>query len=342
MSKIFITGAAGFIGSQLAYHLWKSGDDVVLLDNFSYGFEDNLIFDDRDFRDEIIHGDIRDKELLKKLFETHKFDYVYHIAAISPLPDCQTNPSEAVEVNVMGTVNILEQSRKSGVKKVIFASTSAVYENTMDFPSVEDRVVPPSLVYPSTKYAAEQFCKAYNDCYGMPVVCTRFTNVYGPHLDCLRTQPPVVGYMIRELYYNRPVQLHAGGNQRRDFVYVEDLVELLRLVQQGKGFDIVNVSTGTTISINELFAVVAELMGKGGAKPTYFDAEHFWEKYPALYEGGYRISTEMLEHEVCKYTELSNKHAKELYGWEPVVDLREGVKNTIEFSVKAIQGRESV
>lgn len=341
MSKVFITGAAGFIGSQLAYHLKKSGDEVVLLDNFSYGFDDNLIFDDYDFRDEIIHGDIRDRKLLADLFEKEKFDFVYHIAGITPLPDCQTNPSDAVEVNVMGTVNILEQCRKSGVKKVIFASTSAVYENNTDFPSVEDNVVPPSLVYPSTKYTAEQFCKSYSDCYRMPVVCMRFANVYGPHLDCLRTQPPVVGYMIRELYYGRPVQLHAGGDQRRDFVYVEDLVELLRLVQQGDGFDVVNVSTGTTISINELYSVVAELMDKSNVKPEYFDADHFWAKYPDLYKGGYRISTEILAHEVCKYTELSNKHAKERYGWSPKVDLRTGVQNTIDFSVKVIKERGS-
>ena len=92
MSKILITGAAGFIGSQLAYYLWKNGDKVVLLDNFSYGFDDNLIFEDYDFRDEIIHVDIRNTELLAHLFKTEHFDYVYHIAGITPLPDCQTNP----------------------------------------------------------------------------------------------------------------------------------------------------------------------------------------------------------------------------------------------------------
>ena len=118
MSKIFITGAAGFIGSQLAYYLWKSGDEVVLLDNFSYGADDNLIFEDHDFRAEVIHGDIRNTELLDFLFQTENFDYVYHIAAITPLPDCQTNPSLATEVNVQGTVNILEASRKYGIKRL--------------------------------------------------------------------------------------------------------------------------------------------------------------------------------------------------------------------------------
>ena len=330
MSKILITGAAGFIGSQLAYYLWKNGDKVVLLDNFSYGFDDNLIFEDYDFRDEIIHGDIRNTELLAHLFKTEHFDYVYHIAGITPLPDCQTNPSLAVEVNVQATVNILEMARLYGTKKVIFASTSAVYENNKDFPSVEDVVVPPTLIYPSTKYAAEQFCKSYSECYGMNVTCMRFANVYGPHLDCLRTQPPVVGYMIRELYYDRPVQLHAGGDQRRDFIYVDDLVELLRLVQKGEGYDVVNVSTGETVSINELFGIVARLMKKNEAVPTYFEAEHFWHN-----------SEEVLAHEVKKYTQLSNDHAYNEYGWRPKFNLEEGIQKTIDFSVKVIRERDA-
>lgn len=339
MSNVFITGAAGFIGSQLAYHLQKHGDKVVMLDNFSYGFEDNLIFDDYDFRKEIIRGDIRNRELLDFLFAKEKIDYVYHIAGITPLPDCQTDPSQAVEVNVQGTVNILEMARIYGVKKVVFASTSAVYENNDDFPSVEEHVVPPTLIYPSTKYAAEQFCRSYAECYGMNISCMRFANVYGPHLDCLRTQPPVVGYMIRELYYGRPVQLHCGGEQRRDFVYVEDLVELLRLVRQGEGYDVVNVSTGETVSINEIFETVKQLMGKPEARPFFFEAEHFWHNYPALYGGAYRISDDVLAHEVNKYTQLSNEHAIQKYGWRPRFSMEEGIQNTIDFSVKVISER---
>ena len=110
MSKIFISGAAGFIGSQLSYYLLKKGYHVTLLDNFSYGVEDNLIFPDCDFRGKIIRGDIRDKKLINELFKKNKFDYVYHIAAITPLPDCQMNPIEAVDVNITGTLTILEAS----------------------------------------------------------------------------------------------------------------------------------------------------------------------------------------------------------------------------------------
>lgn len=336
MSKILVTGAAGFIGSQLAYRLWKDSNEVVLIDNFSYGSEDNLIFEDCDFRDIILKVDIRDKNAIDALFESNKFDYVYHIAGITPLPDCQMNPAEAVEVNVMGTVNILEAGRKYGVTKIIFASTSAVYENNTDFPSVEGHVVPPSLIYPNTKYTAERYCQAYTDVYGMNVTCLRFANVYGPHLDCLRTQPPVVGYLIREFYNDRPPVLHSTGEQRRDFVYVEDLIDLAVRVQKGTGYDVVNVSTNQTYSINELTAVVAKLMGKEHIKPKYVSSDNYWKKYPDLYTGAYTISEKALEGEVVKFTQLSNEHAKKEYGWEPKVDLETGIRNTIDFSIKVL------
>ncbi len=336
MSKVLITGAAGFIGSQLAYRLWKDGDELVLIDNFSYGREDNLIFDEVDFRGKVLKIDIRDRDNINELFKKDHFDYCYHIAAITPLPDCQTDPSTAVEVNVMGTVNILEAGRKYGVGKIIFASTSAVYENTNEFPSVEDRVAFPSLIYPNTKYTAECYCRAYADVYGMNIVCMRFANVYGPHLDCLRTQPPVVGYLIREFFNDRSPVLHSDGTQKRDYVYVEDLIDLCVKVQQGEGFDIVNVSTNTVLSVNELAITVARLMHKEDIEIKYTDSGNYWKNYPDLYKGAYRISDEALNHEVVKFTRLDNSHAKNKYGWEPKINLEVGLLRTIEFSVKVL------
>ncbi len=332
MAKILITGAAGFIGSQLAYRLWKNDDELIMIDNFSYGKEDNLIFDDCDFRDSIIKMDIRDKEGIAQLFEKHNFDIVYHIAAITPLPDCQTNPQEALDVNVTGTVNILENARIYGVKKVIFASTSAVYENDTEFPSVETRNTVPSLIYPNTKYTCEIFCKAYADAYGMNIVCLRFANVYGPHIDCLRKQPPVAAYLIRELYFGRSPKLHSTGEQQRDFVYVEDLLELALAVHEGEGFDIVNVSSNETHSINEMFSVIAEIMGRKDITCEYYSEVHYWEHYPNLYSGKFSISEKILANEVNKYTWLSNAHAKEKYNWSPKVSFYEGLKKTVEFT----------
>lgn len=341
MSNILITGAAGFIGSQLAYRLYKDGENVTLVDNFSYGSEDNLIFEDKDFRDEIYHKDIRDTEFMYELFKEKCFDTVYHIAAITPLPDCQNNPVEAVDVNVRGTVMMLDLVRKYGVKRMIFASTSAVYENNTDFPSVENHVEAPSLIYPSTKYTAEQYCKAYSDAYGFPVVCLRFANVYGPHIDCLRTQPPVMGYIVREYFRgNRPI-LHSTGEQERDFVYVDDLIELAVRVMKSETFDAVNVSTCETVSINKITGIIAQYMGKT-EKPEYAETGHFWANYPELYKGPYPINGKLLEHEVLKYTCLSNAHAKEKYGWEPKTSLVDGIKKTVDFSVKMISKADGI
>jgi len=340
MSKILITGAAGFIGSQLAHALWRKKDDVVLLDDFSYGLEDNLVFDDHDFRKEVVREDICNTEFMYRLCEKEKFDYIYHIAAITPLPDCQVNPGRAVTVDVAGTVNVLEAARRYGVGKLIFASTSAVYENCRTFPSKETDAVPPSLIYSGGKYAAEQFCKSYVDVYGMNVAVLRFANVYGPHIDCLRKQPPVAGYLIRELYYDRAPVLHSDGKQERDFIYVDDLVDLAIRVQDKAGFDIVNVSSNETHSINELFEIIRRVMDKEHINAEYAVSEDYWKNYPGLYEGAYPISRQMLDHEVNKYTLCDNHHAFEAYGWKPWTTFEEGLRATVEFGVRAISNRK--
>ncbi len=329
MSKVLITGAAGFIGSQLAYRLWKAGEQLVLIDNFSYGKQDNLEFPDHSFADEVIRMDIRDRKGVESLFANGDIDYVYNIAGIAPLPDCQTDPQEAIDVNVTGTVNLLENARKYGIKKFILASTNAMYENETVFPTKENSFALPTLIYPNTKYTAERFCESYCRTYGMNVTCLRFSNVYGPHVDCLRKQPPFVAYMVRELYYDRTPIFHSDGNQRRDYIYVDDLIRLAILVRDSEGFDCVNVSSNKNYSVNEMYAIASRIMGKNIAA-DYADDAHYWEKYPALYSGKYPIKTQILTHEINKYSLCDNSYAKEKYGWEPEVDMEEGLKRLIE------------
>lgn len=327
--KVMITGAAGFIGSQLAHTLWQQGAELILIDNFSYGKMDNLEFEDHSFADEIIEMDIRDRERVAGLLKCGDVDYLYHIAGIAPLPDCQLNPQEAIDVNVTGTVNLLENGRKYGIKKFIFASTSAMYENETEFPTVENNFRQPTLIYPNTKYAAERFCESFCKTYGMNVTCLRFANVYGPHIDCLRKQPPFVAYMIRELFYDRIPVFHSDGNQRRDYIYVDDLVRLALLVQDGEGFDCVNVSSNTNYSVNEMYAVALRIMGKE-IKADYANDEHYWGKYPALFEGAYSIKNEILKCEINKYTLCDNTYAKEKYGWVPEIGMEEGLRRVIK------------
>lgn len=327
--KVLVTGAAGFIGSQLAYRFWKMGAELVILDNFSYGKVDNLEFPDHSFKDEILRMDIRDKEGIEDIFKPGDIDYVYNMAGIAPLPDCQLNPCEAIDVNVTGFVNILENGRKYGVKKVIHASTNAMYENETEFPTREDNFKQPTLIYPNTKYCAERFAQSYCDTYGMNITCLRFANVYGPHIDCLRKQPPFVAYMIRELYYGRTPVFHSDGNQRRDYIYVDDLVNLALAVQNAPGFDCVNVASNTNYSVNEMYEIAQRIMGKE-IKAEYASDAHYWEKYPGLYEGAYPIKEEILNHEINKYSLCENSHAKEMYGWTPRVSMEDGLKAVIE------------
>lgn len=338
--KVLVTGAAGFIGGQLCHALWRSGHTVVGVDNFSYGSLDNVKFDDVDFADVIVRQDIRDVEAMRALFETEQFDVVYNIAGIAPLPDCQSDPVTAVAVNTLGLVNLLEACRRTGVKHLVQASTNAMYENETEFPTVEDKFSAPTLIYPSTKYCAEQFCRSFAETYGMNITCLRFANVYGPHIDCLRKQPPFVGYMIRELYYDRTPEFHSDGKQRRDYIYVDDLIDLALRVIDRPGFDAVNVSSNQSYSVRELYAIANRLMGKDIAA-TYCPPAHYWAKYPELYGGAYGIKPEILEHEVNKFSLCENAHAEALYGWVPQVDIETGLARVIEAECAMLAARDA-
>ena len=264
------------------------------------------------------------KEGIKCLLESGDVDYIYNIAGIAPLPDCQLNPTEAIDVNLNGFVNLLENGRLYGVKKVIQASTNAMYENETEFPTVESKFNPQTLIYRNTKFEAERFAQSFCDTYGMNVTCLRFSNVYGPHVDCLRKQPPFVAYMVRELYYGRTPVFHSTGEQRRDYVYVDDLIELAIAVQNSQGFDAVNVSTNQNYSVNEMYQLAQDIMGKN-IKADYASDAHYWEKYPGLFEGKYPIKESILNHEINKYSLCDNSYAKEKYGWVPKISMKEGL-----------------
>lgn len=333
--KVLITGAAGFIGSQLAYRLWKEKAELVLIDNFSFGHEDNLIFEEHDFRKEIIKMDIRDCEGMKLLLKHGDIDYIYNIAGIAPLPDCQLNPQEAIDVNLIGFVNILENARLYGAKKIIQASTNAIYENETEFPTNEAHFKVPTLIYPNTKYAAERFAESYCRTYGMHVTCMRFANVYGPHIDCLRKQPPFAAYMIRELYYGRVPVFHSTGDQRRDYVYIDDLIDLALAVLNTKGFDVVNVSSNQNYSVNEMYQLAQDIMGEH-IQAEYADDTHYWEKYQKLFEGKYPMQKHILNHEINKYSLCDNSYAKKKYGWIPQISLEEGLRRMIDAECKML------
>ena len=167
----------------------------------------------------------------------------------------------------------------------------------------------------------------------LPNHIARFANVYGPHVDCLRKQPPFVGYVIRELYYDRIPIFHSDGNQSRDYIYVDDLTDLLEKVQSCKGFDAVNCSTNKSYSVKHIYEVTRKIMNKN-IIAEYASAQDYWKKYPELYDGSYSIKPEILEHEVNKYSCCDNTHALTRYQWSPKVDIEEGMRNMVDYTVK--------
>lgn len=326
--RVVVTGGAGFIGSQLGYFLHKRGYEVTLIDNMEFGYEDNLVVDGERFGTLVV-ADVLDSRV-HKYFEG--VDTVFHFAAISALPVCQSNPQRATETNVGGVASMMEATRYYGVRRFIFASTSAVYEENTEATLTENLTVHPHLLYSLGKYQAEQLIEAMSRTYDIDYVILRFFNVFGPHQDFRRKSPPFTSYIIRELVNNRVAVLHSDGKQRRDYVYITDLLDLAtRAMESPKAAgEIFNVASGTSYSVNEMYNIAANEIGSV-LKPVYHDARSFWDAYPGMFTGAKPIKSAILEKEVNKAVLGSNAKARELLGWNPQVDMKEGLSRMITY-----------
>jgi nucleoside-diphosphate-sugar epimerase len=327
-TKVLITGGAGFIGSQLGYFLHRQGYDVILLDNMLFGYEDNLIVDGTRFG-RLVVGDVLDERVYEHLTGV---DTIFHFAALSALPVCQSNPRAAMDVNVAGVASMLEGARIKGVRRFIFASTSAVYEENKEPILTEDLHVSPHLLYSMSKQQAELLVRAYASTYDQDTVILRFFNVFGPHQDFRRKSPPFTSYLVRELLNDRVPIFHSDGEQKRDYVYVTDLMDLATRSMtspkaRGETF---NVASGVSFSVNEMFDIVARHL-RSPVKPVYRDAEHFWNAYPELFEGERPMKREILVREVNKAVFGSNEKAKELLGWVPKVSMEQGLLEMVKY-----------
>ena len=331
--KIVITGGAGFIGSKLGYMLAKRGYEVLLLDDLSYGHEDNLTINGDTFGT-FKKIDIRSPELKNYFLGA---DCIFHFAAIGTLPVCQKEPVNSIDVNVTGTVNVLEASRLANVRRIIFASSGAVYENNTKFPCVEDDSINPNLIYSMSKSFCEKLCNSCSQLYGMEVCITRYYNVYGPHQDVKRTSPAIVAYIIKELLQNKKPILHSNGEQQRDYVYIDDVNELNLLCMthpNAKG-QIFNVSSGIAISVNQIYKMVATILNSN-IKPIFRDSKKLWDKYPSLSDGKYHLNEKRIEEETEKFTLGSVEKAEKLIGWKATTPIEEGLSKTIEYAKKAL------
>jgi UDP-glucose 4-epimerase len=251
--KILITGVAGFIGSNLAVKLLADGYQVFGIDNLAYGLKENV-----PEGVEFHQLDIRGKDIFP-LFQG--VDMVFHLAAKNCIADCQDDPVETAEVNVSGTVNVFEASRRAGVRKVIYAESSALYEGSSIYPTPESEVKPESF-YAVSKLASMYFASAYGKFYGLKFTALRYFCVYGPVQDYRRTIPPVMSaFIIKLLKSERPI-IYGTGEKRRDFVYVDDVNDFHLICMRddrtnGKAF---NIGSGVNYSVNEILNKISKML----------------------------------------------------------------------------------
>lgn len=330
MSKILITGGAGFIGSQLGMRLVNEGNEITLLDNMSDGHLDNILFEGEPFA-KLVFKDIRDPSIESEFKEV---DTIFHFAGTSSLPKCQSNPTAAYDNNVTGLINVLESARKSKAKRVIFSSTSAVYENNLDTPFKESNAVSPDLVYASSKLAGENICKAYSQTYGLDIIVARFFNVYGEHQDIHRTMPPFVSYLAKEVYFGNRPTIYNKSDAVRDYIYVGDVIEgLICMKNASDKFegDAYNLCSGTGYSVKQIIEMYSQISNKS-IDPVYKDPNTYWDQFPLLFNG-LPLNRERIAKEVFKNSIGCPSKTKKTFHFEPKVDFMDGLKRVHDYSL---------
>jgi UDP-glucose-4-epimerase GalE len=261
LSKVLVTGGAGFIGSCLVRELLGKGYSVVVLDNFCSGSWENL----REFCGrsgfEVVEGDIRDRSVVRRVMRGA--DAVVHLPALIDVEASVSDPSETHNVNLNGTLNVLHEAVKAGVRRFVFASSTAVYGDVNPLPLREEYMVCPVSPYAASKAAAEGYCKAFNKCYGLETVVLRYFNVYGLGQKN-SAYNGVITRFLENAFKGEPLIVYGDGCQTRDFIYVDDVVEatVLALENNGVEGETFNVCTGKPTSVNELVEVVRAIVGK--------------------------------------------------------------------------------
>ena len=256
--NILITGAAGFIASHLIETLiMQKHTNIIGIDNFYSGTTDNLAYIESIDLNNVftfLECDIRDFSKLNNIIQTYNITHIYHLAAIVSVQDSIEKPHFTHDVNVTGTINILEASRKNGVKKVIFSSSAAVYGDEPSLPKNELSPTKPISPYGYQKLIGEQYMKLYNDLYNIETVCLRYFNVYGRRQSASSDYSGVISIFESKIKKNQVANVYGDGKQYRDFVHVSDiaLVNSKAMLTNGIGGEIFCVGTANKTSINDL------------------------------------------------------------------------------------------
>jgi UDP-glucose 4-epimerase len=261
--KIAVTGGLGFIGSHLISRL-NENNDVVIVDDQSSGNIKNI--ENLDFSSiDTNFGDIT-KVNLERIFEG--VDYIFHMAAVTSVPQSVKDPLRSNEVNITGTLKVLEAARLCDVKKLVFSSSSAIYGETDILPISEKNPVNPLSPYAVSKATGELYCSVYSEIYSLPTISLRYFNVFGPRQDPKSQYAAVIPIFIDNLLKNKSPVIYGDGEQTRDFVSVKQVVDANILAAQSKETGSYNIGLGKSTTINQLFEIIKESLGKN-IEPVY-------------------------------------------------------------------------
>ncbi|MBU4222183.1 MAG: SDR family oxidoreductase [Euryarchaeota archaeon] len=257
--KVLITGGAGFIGSNIAEELAKD-NEVVILDDLSSGRMENIrgLLENNKVR--LIKGSITDLDLLQQSFRG--VDYVFHLAAIPGVPASVNDPVASNIVNINGTLNVLIAAQDNGIRKVVNASSCAVYGDAAVPPVAETSQLAPKSPYAVTKLTGEYYCNVFREIYNQPTVSLRYFNVYGPRQDPGSEYAAVIPKFIAKVFADDKLVIYGDGLQTRDFIFVKDVVRANIMAAESGESGIFNIGSGEAVTINELAEVIINLCGK--------------------------------------------------------------------------------
>jgi UDP-glucuronate 4-epimerase len=313
MIKVLVTGGAGFIGSHLCDHLISNGIHVICLDNFDNFYDPNIkiknvaeITEKLPDRFELITGDIRNPEHLKEIFNKDKIDFVIHLAARAGVRPSIADPLLYQDVNIRGTIILLEACKTYGIKNFIFASSSSVYGENQRVPFTEkDLDIQPISPYGATKRAGELLCYSYHHLYGMNIACVRIFTAYGP-----RQRPEMAIHKFTRLIdQGKKIPVFGDGSSRRDYTYIDDLIEgILGVIRHHQGFEVYNLGESQTTSLIELIRLIEETFGE-------------------------KANIEMLKPQPgdvsTTYADITK--AQQMLKYQPKVKMEEGIRRFVEW-----------
>jgi UDP-glucuronate 4-epimerase len=313
MNNILVTGGAGFIGSHLCECLLNEGAKVICLDNFDNFYDPSIkiknvegIAKKFSVQFELVTGDIRNPDHLKGIFQKNQIDSVVHLAARAGVRPSIAEPLLYQDVNIRGTIVLLEACKATGIKNFVFASSSSVYGENQRVPfTEEDLEIQPISPYGATKRAGELLCYSYHHLYGMNIACLRIFTAYGP-----RQRPEMAIHKFTRLIdQGEKIPIYGDGSTRRDYTYIDDLIEgILGVIRYHKGFEVYNLGESQTTSLIELIKLIE---GAFGGKA---DIEML-----ATQPGDVSIT----------YADITK--AKRVLGYQPKVKMEEGIRRFVEW-----------